>query len=144
VTSAVGVSLGAVYYYLPNNTSAKTSEMYAAASFSNVLFAPSVTLYYDTRWLDDSAAKADGWYVLAAGSHTVPIGRIGLDLGAGLGFGSNSNFDGLQDLTLRAATTLPVGPVKVTPFITPVVVFEDKVNSETFNLAGGVTVSYEF
>lgn len=140
----IAMSVGALYYYFPNNTTARTGEIYAGIVLSGAPFTPSLTVYYDSKWLDDGSVEADGLYVLAGAAQTIPIGRFALDLGAGLGLASNASFDGLQDLTLRAATTIPAGPVKITPFVTPVVVFQDKVNSETFNLAGGITVSYDF
>ncbi|HOT36638.1 MAG TPA: hypothetical protein PLT86_08240 [Candidatus Latescibacteria bacterium] len=144
VVPGIEASAGGTYYYLPNNTIASTAELFASAAFVEIPFEPTLTAYYDTKWLDDSSAEADGWYFLAAASHSVPVGRFSLDLSAGLGFGSNSTFTGPQDLTLRAATTIPVGRVKLTPFLSPILVFEDAVNSDTFGICGGVSVSYAF
>ncbi|HPU86070.1 MAG TPA: hypothetical protein PLE60_12125 [Candidatus Latescibacteria bacterium] len=144
VVPGIEASAGGTYYYLPNNSIASTAELFASAAFVEIPFEPTLTAYYDTKWLDDSNAEADGWYFLAAASHSVSVGGFPVELSAGLGFASNSTFTGPQDLTLRAATTIPVGRATLTPFLSPILVFEDAVNSDTFGFCGGVSVNYAF
>jgi len=143
IAEGIGLSVGGLYYYL-NSSTLKTAELCAGFAFSGAMFSPSLTAYYDTKWLDDSTAESDGWYFLASLSHSVPVGGLSLDLGAGLGVGSNASFDGLQDLNLSAKTTLPAGPVSISPFLNAAYIFQRKVNPDSFEIYGGVTISYGF
>lgn len=144
IAEGVGLSLGGVYYHYPNDSEAKTSELYVGATFSSIPLSPSITAYYDTKWLDGSTVEASGWYFLAGVSHSVPVSGVSFELSAGLGLASNDSFDGCQDLSLTAGTTFAVGPIGVSPWVSTALVFQDAVNTDDIVYSAGVTLSHAF
>ena len=143
VSDALSISAGFIYYSFPKASAAKTSEIYVGAGYAAV-GSPSLTVYYDSKFLDDSVNEADGIYVSLAGGHTLPVAGLDIDLGGSLGFGSNDAFDGLQDVSLNASTSLPVGPITVSPFVAATFILEDLVNDDSVVIYGGATCSYSF
>ena len=143
VTDALSISAGFIYYSFPEASAAKTSEIYAGASYAAV-GSPSLTVYYDSKLLDDGANEADGIYVSLAGAHTLPVAGLDVDLGGSLGYGSSDAFDGLQDLNLSASTSMPVGPISISPFVAATFILEDLVNDDSVVIYGGATCSYSF
>jgi len=142
IDDKLSASVGFIYYLFPNTDVWNTSELYAGVGY-DVTGNPSLTVYYDNEWIDGSASGS-GWYVSVAGEHGVNAGSLTIDLAANVGIASNSAFTGLQDFNLTASTSVPVGSVSLTPFVTTTFVFQDAVNSDAFVAFGGVSVSYAF
>jgi hypothetical protein len=101
---------GATAYTFPGTTFASTTEVYASAALSKVLLAPTLTVYRDID-------EADSWYANAGVSHTFAFTeKLGLTLGAGLGWGDSHYHDyyfgdrrnSLSDLLLSSSLNYAV------------------------------------
>ncbi len=111
-TLRYGVSLpllqlgaGVIHYTFPNTDADATTEVYASAA-ANVLFSPSIAIYYD---LD----QIDGGYLQLGASHSLPMSPVtDLQLSASLGYGSADYVQGYFGSWLpdKALTTLDAGP----------------------------------
>ena len=141
INEQIGVSAGAIAYLLPTTAdgapSANTMELYAGVS-ANVILNPSVTFYYDTKFIDDSDAESDSYYIALGLGHTLPItGDLGLDIGVNGGYAKDNGFDAGVSLS----SSLPVGPVFLTPFVA-FTYAEDDINVDNTEFFGGLTVSW--
>ena len=141
INEQISVSAGAVGYFMLQTAdgaaNGRTMELYAGAS-ANVILQPTVTFYYDTKFIDDSDAEADGYYISLGLSHSIPItGDLGLDIGVNGGYVKDDGFD--AGVTL--STSLPVGPVCLTPFGS-FTYAEDDINPDNTEIFGGLTVSW--
>lgn len=134
---------GFIYYAFPNVSSARTSELYLGAGYAT-LFSPSLTVFYDNEWLDKDGFEDSGFYFLLAGEYSVPAFGYSLDLGASLGLAHNDAFSGFQDVNLTAGTSIPLGPLTISPFAAFTGVLESSINQNDFEVFGGFTVSYSF
>ena len=142
LTEVISVSGGGVVYYTPNaaaGASAQTLELYAVLS-AGVPLNPSLTVYYDTKLIDESGAKGDSYYVCLGLGHTIPLPNdMGLDLRAALGYQKDNNFDA----ALTASTSVPLGPVSLSPFAGFTYADTD-LNADNYEVFGGVSCSWEF
>ena len=130
----VSLNAGLIRYTFPNTGLDSTTEIFASAS-ANVLFSPSLAVYYDFDEIDAA-------YIAIGASHGVPMSPVAnLNLAVNLGYGTedyqNAYFGmvpdegdddgflgvsgaGLTDLTLSAR--LPYNPVPMLT-VTPAVVY---------------------
>ncbi len=96
---------GLIYYDFPNTHDSATTELYISAA-ADVLFSPSVAMYYDVDEIDG------GYLQLAAGYAVEMSPGTDLDLAASLGYGSadyvQGYFAGL--VPDKALTSLDAGP----------------------------------
>jgi uncharacterized protein (TIGR02001 family) len=139
LSNDLGVSVGAIYYALPNSSDDNTSELYLGASYGT----HSLTIYYDNEFVDGSN-EGSGLYISLAGNHAVPVGDLSIDLGASLGFGAKNDVHALQDLNLSASTSMPVGSLSVSPFVAGTYIIEDTVNPDSFEIYAGVSIGLGF
>ena len=97
---------GLIHYTYPNLDIDSTTELYVAAA-ANILFSPSVSIYYDID-------EIDGGYVQIGASHSLPLSPMtNLDLAAALGYGSEDYVNGYFSGYLpqeKALTSLGSGP----------------------------------
>ncbi len=96
---------GLIHYTYPNTDAGSTTEIFASAD-ANVLFSPSISLFYDID-------EIDGGYILFAASHDVPLSPgSDLNVSASLGYGSSDYVQGYFGglLNDKALTTLGTGP----------------------------------
>lgn len=130
----LGYSLGLIHYDFPGTDIKDTTEFYWGLSL-DLPASPSLRFYHD---LDE----ADGTYIVLAGQHCVdriaelgPEMPVGMEIGAGIGWGSGS-YDKyywgiepskLNDLTLSASFPLEVGAWTVTPSLNYVTLLNDKI-----------------
>lgn len=143
INDMLSVSVGFIYYSFPNASAAKTSEIYVGAGYAT-MFSPSLTIYYDNDFLDESGAEATNIYISLGGGHSIMAGDYSIDLGASVGYSSGDFFDGLQDINLSAGTSIPMGPISLSPFAQLTFIPDDAVNADSFEIFGGVTASYGF
>ncbi len=85
----IGYSVGAAYYSFPGTVIKDTTEIYWGLNFDLTL-SPSITVYHDVD-------EAEGSYVVLAAGHSIekiaelsPNMPVGMEIGAGLGWGSGS------------------------------------------------------
>jgi hypothetical protein len=107
----LGYGVGWIYYALDGTDD--TQEFYGTVSY-DILFAPSLTLYYDT----DSFAGA--WYANLGFSHTFMIAeKYGLDLGLAFGYlDDGESYNEFHDGNLSASMSFPVNEyLSITPEI---------------------------
>lgn len=158
----VGMTAGYIYYGLDGFED--TQEIFAKASLDTIL-APTVAVYRDFD-------HAPAWYVTFGVSHSVPLTeKIGLDLGAQVGYlsaddvddieevdssfaGTGNEYSGFHDGLLTASITIPVGEyISVTPGVNYSFPLSSKAGDliESSSMSGkdnfvygGVTVSMAF
>lgn len=166
--TGAGVTVGVVNYDFPNVGLADaegnlslvndTREAFVSAAFSDVVLAPTLSVYYDFK-------EADGFYGSLSVSHSLELAdKIGLGLAASLGaadsdwgsfyFGDTSS--GLTDYSVSA--TLPVtltDSVTLTPGVQYVGLLDDAKDAvdasgdslyfgDTDKVVGSVKLSYVF
>ncbi len=93
-TASYGISLplisldfGLIHYTFPNTEISSTTEFYASAE-AGVILSPTMAIYYDFD-------EIDGSYIEASISHDVAFSpALNLELGAGIGFGSEGYVKG--------------------------------------------------
>ena len=118
VTDLVGLGFGAIYYYFPGADD--TTEVYWEIGL-DVPASPAVTFFHDVD-------AVDGTYASLSLSHSLEDlwdMPFRVDLGAGLGWGSQSYNEAywgvdtseLNDLTLTAGFPFEVAGVNVTPAV---------------------------
>jgi len=110
-TEGLDVEVGVIQYTFPGTEYKSTREVYGSLALSAVPYVtPSITAYYDFD-------QADGWYVSAALDSSFALTeKLGLDLGASLGFCDDSYSDfyywgadgGLSDLNFSAGLSYQV------------------------------------
>lgn len=120
----VGYSVGVIHYDFPGTTTKDTTEVYWGLRFDLPLN-PSVVLYHDVD-------EADGTYFLLSGSHSIdkiaeigPDLPIGMEVSAGLGWGSGSYNDyywgthqsRLNDLAFSVALPVEIAGWNVAPSV---------------------------
>ncbi len=143
------LEFGAILYTFPESGDDPTTELYGSAEFDLPL-SPTLTVYRDID-------ATDGWYVnLAIGRDFALSERLGLELGAGVGWGDKANNDGyfgvnrhaLVDMSVSAGLTYVLAEaLEATVFVT----YSDLIAGELRravgrpgNLFGGVGLSYSF
>lgn len=108
--AGLDLQVGAVEYTFPGTAFSSTAELFASATLSKVLLAPTLALYRDID-------EADGCYASAGLSHTFALTeKLGLALGAGLGWGDTKYHDyyfgeggnGFSDLLLSSSLNYAV------------------------------------
>ena len=165
--TGANMTLGIVNYDFPNQFTAAaadnislvadTAEAYFSAAFTEVLLAPTLSVYYDLK-------EADGFYGSLAISHAIALAdAISLNLGASIG-GSDSDWGSyyfgdvdanFTDYSLSATLPVAVGDSwTITPgiqYTSLVNDAEDAVNDnpnlyfgETDQFIGSVKASYAF
>ncbi len=96
---------GLVHYTFPNTDADATTEIYASVA-ANVLFSPSVAIYYDID-------EIDGGYLQLGASHALPVSPVtDLQLSTSLGYGSADYVQGyfVTGLPEGTLTDLDAGP----------------------------------
>jgi uncharacterized protein (TIGR02001 family) len=133
------MSAGVIVYLFPNTSTAKTMELYASVSAKTIL-SPSVSVYYDTKFIDDSAAEADDIYLSLGLGHSVSVTeKMALDLAGEIAWNKDEGI--VTGLT--ASTGIALKKVTLTPFVS-VVYADESINPDNVVVFGGVTASYGF
>jgi hypothetical protein len=149
-------SVGVIYYDFPGTSVPDTTEVYWGLGF-DVLSNPTITVYHDVD-------EADGTYVNLGFSHSfdeiAKIGNmpVGMELGAGLGWGS-SKYDRyywgvsgskMQDLSFSVAFPVEVIGWTVTPSLNYVTLLSgtirdtDAYSTDSDYFFAGVSISKGF
>ncbi|MBN1796896.1 MAG: hypothetical protein JW804_09510 [Sedimentisphaerales bacterium] len=134
----IGYSLGVIYYDFPGTGPAggfvsDTTEIYWGLSFDTLL-SPTITVYHDID-------EAEGTYVNLGFSHGYKeffkIGDtpVGLDIGAGIGWGSGSynkyywgtDQSKMQDLSFSVALPVEIAGFTITPSFNYVTLLSDDI-----------------
>jgi hypothetical protein len=130
----VGYSVGLIYYDFPGTMTKDTTEVYWGFNF-NLPANPSITVYHDVD-------EAEGTYVSFAIGHSVekvaelvPDVPVGMEVGAGFGWGSASynkyywgtNQSKMNDLTLSASLPMEIGGWTVAPSLNYVTLLSDDI-----------------
>ena len=119
--NGIDYSAGYTYYTFPNLTgaAAKSGEYYVGAGFSEAMFAPAVTLYYDHD-------QGDGLYASLSGSYDIASLSVGYNGGQ---WGATS---GISDIALTLGDS---------PFLTYVYIPENSgVNASSSELVFGYSL----
>jgi uncharacterized protein (TIGR02001 family) len=144
VPEKYSLSLGFIHYgwYFSSHFQVgahTTQEFYLSAGLSEVVFQPSLTLYYDVN-------LGSGFYALLEAGHTIELGGvIGLELSAALGYNSRQFIDtsGFSDLTFGARIPFKIGErLVIAPQIDFTHVFLRAVNPDRGELWFGASVIY--
>jgi hypothetical protein len=103
--AGLDLQAGAIVYTFPGTAFDSTSELFASATLSKVLLAPTLAVYRDID-------EADSWYGNVGISHTFALTeKLGLALGANVGLGDSDYHgfyfgeprNGLSDLLLSSS-----------------------------------------
>lgn len=149
-------SLGVIYYDFPGTSVPDTTEVYWGLGF-DVLTNPTITFYHDVD-------EAEGTYINIGFSHgfdeIAKIGDtpIGMEIGAGIGWGSDSynkyywglERSKLQDFTFSLSFPVEVGSWSVTPSLNYVTLVThdlretDAYRKESDYFFAGVSMSTSF
>ncbi len=151
ITEVITAEVGAINYHFPSVVP-DTTELYWSIGLDMTL-SPSVTVYHDID-------SADGTYVNLGIGHTVELGSEmpGLELGAGLGWGSSSynefywgvDDSALNDLALNASLPFRVGSFTIAPSVNYVTLLDNDIkDSDAFDKKSdyfywGVSLSTSF
>jgi len=156
VMEGVDLSVGAINYYFPSFED--TTELYWGFAFDLPL-SPSVVVYHDID-------EAKGTYVSFGIGHSIekiaelsPDMPVGMEIGASLGWGSESynefywglsDSSALNDLAVSVAFPVTVGSWTVSPSVNYVTLLDSEIrNSDVFDTASeyffaGVSLSTSF
>lgn len=153
----LGFSVGVIYYDFPNTEVKSTTELYWGFSF-DVPLSPSITVYHDID-------EADGTYVSFGIGHSIenicelgPDTPVGMEIGAGFGWGSSSYNDyywGLDsskfnDLAVSVSFPVSLGGWTLSPSLNYVTLLDSKIRdtdayrTESDYLFAGIGLSAEF
>lgn len=110
-------SVGYTYYTfpIPNAAAATTSgELYTGLSWTEALFAPSLTVYYD-----HTTAGGNGTYVNLSGGRDFTLGNLGISSSLAIGYnaGQWGATSGISDIVVGLSSPFAMGELTVTPSI---------------------------
>ena len=143
------LDVGAIYYNYPNTAIESTFEVYGTFTFTDVVFSPYVSLYYDVD-------EIDGFYLRVGGSYGQELETFEWELGLSLGAGSEDYNEGyfftddfaLNDLTVGVTVTFPFSEqFSVRAFVTGSWLLDDEIKDaveDDSKLALGAGVRYTF
>ncbi len=147
-------SLGVIYYRFPNTVFKPTTELYGGLSAALPL-SPAIKIFRDVD-------EIDGSYIQLSLGHTIEKLQkwtedcyCGLQLGAGLAYGTSSynegyfglEHGGFNDLTLSAALPICLGRWTIKPILAYSTLLDSDVRAATAksdNLYGGIGLAYRF
>ncbi len=148
-TAGLGLEFGAILYTFPGTGDASTTELYAEVGLELPL-SPTLTVYRDID-------EVKGWYASLEISHDFELSeRLGMEIGAGIGWGDGKNNDGyfgvdkqsLTDMSVSAGLSYALAEgLEATAFVS----YSDLLRGElrdaagqSGELVGGVGLSYSF
>ena len=143
------LDVGAVYYNYPNSDAESTFEIFGTFTFSEVMFSPFVSLYYD---LDE----IEGFYLQVGGSYGQELETLDWNFGLSLAAGSSDYNEGyygvddfaLNDLTAKVTVTFPFSEAfSASAFVSGSWLLDDDVKDaveDDSTFAFGAGVKYTF
>jgi len=117
-------------YWFANNFKFKdntSQEFYATAAKTDLLLAPTLSVYYDFN-------LGSGLYVTLGGSHELKVGKkINVTVGGLIGFNSKQyiNKTGFSDVDFYAKVPLTIGKLTLIPSFNVMIPLLDEVNKDT-------------
>jgi hypothetical protein len=138
VSSAVAVSVGAIFYFYPrlDPTEDWSEEAYVGVSFPGLPLGPSATYYQDFN-------LGDGGYLRIGGSHS--IGALSLSADSGFNFRQYTNRTGFTDLVLGASYDITLGEsgASLTPYVRFAAVDDKQRNPDHTEAWFGLSLGWE-